>query len=304
MAVRLALEADGFVLQEAADAGHGLKLAESFTPDCILLDYILPDADGVEVVECLRQPDGALPCAVVMLTEAGTADVATAAMKAGVLDCVVKDRVDADTLGRTIRTAVRRFRLIEAQRVARNAQHAPIVADSGDAIISIGTDLTVQTWNAGAQRLFGYGEAEARGRRLTELIVPDAFAAGRSAIHAAVMSGSPALLKETLRRRKDGRLVSVETRISRIPDESGRVTSLSVIFRDISERRRVEDRLRQRAEDALRRHAEQQALLLEITSDLIRASEPGELGRLTFEHVSSALGAVQAWCREGRVCWA
>jgi PAS domain S-box-containing protein len=46
-----------------------------------------------------------------------------------------------------------------------------------------------------------------------------------------------------------------------------------------------------RAEDALRRHAERQALLLEVTSDLIRASEPGELGRVTFEHISSAFGA-------------
>jgi PAS domain S-box-containing protein len=53
---------------------------------------------------------------------------------------------------------------------------------------------------------------------------------------------------------------------------------------DISERRR--------AEDARRRHAERQAMLLEITSDLIRASEPGELGRKTFEHVKAALGAV------------
>jgi hypothetical protein len=49
---------------------------------------------------------------------------------------------------------------------------------------------------------------------------------------------------------------------------------------DISERRR--------AENALQR----QATLLEVTSDLIRASEPGELGRMTFEHIRSALGAV------------
>ncbi len=53
---------------------------------------------------------------------------------------------------------------------------------------------------------------------------------------------------------------------------------------DISERRR--------AEEALRRNSERQTMLLEVTSDLIRASEPGELGRMTFEHISSALGAV------------
>jgi PAS domain S-box-containing protein len=279
MAVRLALEAGGFVLQEATDAEHGLKLAVSSMPDCILLDYVLPDAEGLEVLESLRQPGGTLPCAVVMLTGAGTADVATAAMNAGALDYLIKDHLDADTLRRTIRGAVRQFR---AER--HNAQLAAIVTASGDAIISAGTDLAVQTWNAGAQRLFGYDESEARGRTLPELIVPDFYKSETAAIYAAVMSDRTAVLKETVRRHKDGRLIPVETSISPIFDRSGRVTGLSVILRDIIER--------QRAENALRRHAERQALLLEVTSDLIRASEPSKLGRITFEHISSALGAV------------
>src|SRR5215470_8246338 len=279
MAVRLALDAGGFVLHEATDAEHGLKLAASSTPDCILLDHVLPDAEGLEVLEALRQPSGILPCAVVMLTGAGTADVATAAMNAGALDYLVKDYLDADTLRRAIRSAVRQFR---AER--HNAQLAAIVAASGDAIISAGADLAVQTWNAGAQRLFDYGEAEARGRPLPELIVPDLYRSETTAIYAAVMSDGRAQLKETVRRHKNGRLIPVETSISPIFDRSGRVTGLSVILRDISER--------QRAEDALRRHAQRQALLLEITSDLLRTSEPGELSRRTFEHVSSALGAV------------
>src|SRR6266849_3125072 len=169
------------------------------------------------------------------------------------------------------------------RRDQRNAQPAAIVAASDDAIISVGTDLAVQTWNGGAQRLFGYGEAEARGRSLTELIVPDIYEAESASIYAAVMSGRTAR-KETLRWNKDGQLVPVETNASPILDGSSRVTGSTIIYRDISDRRRVED--------ALRRHTERQALLLKVTSDLIRASEPGELGRVTFEHVSSALGAV------------
>ena len=285
MAVRLALEAGGFMLQEAADAKHGLKLAGSSTPDCILLDYVLPDAEGLELLESLRKPGGTLPCAVIMLTGAGMADVATAAMKAGALDYLVKDRFEADTLRRAIRSAVQQFRLIEAQRVAerRNAQLVAMVAASSDAIISVGSDLVVQTWNAGAERMFGYGEAEARGRMITELIVPDAYEAERAAIYAAAVSRGAAVLKETVRRHKDGRLFPVEFNVSPILDGSG-VTGFSLILRNISERRRVED--------ALRRHIERQAMLLEVTSDLIRASEPGELSRRTFEHISSAFGAV------------
>ena len=84
-------------------------------------------------------------------------------------------------------------------------------------------------------------------------------------------------------RHKDGRLLPVETNISPILDRAGNVTGFSIILRDISERRR--------AEDALQRHAERQALLLEITSDLIRAAGPGELSRLTFQRIGPALGA-------------
>jgi len=155
---------------------------------------VLPDAEGFEVLESLRRPDGTLLCAVVMLTGTGTADVATAAMKAGALDYLLKDRLDADVLRRAIRSAVRQFR---AER--RNAQLAAIVAASADGIISIGTDFAVQTWNAGAQRLFGYSEAEARGRRLSELIVPDVYEAEHSAISAAAMRGRTTL-REAARR--------------------------------------------------------------------------------------------------------
>jgi PAS domain S-box-containing protein len=165
----------------------------------------------------------------------------------------------------------------------RSAQLAAIVGASGDAIISIGADLVVRTWNAGAQRLFGYREAEAVGRSIVELIIPSTHEDERAAIYAAAESSRSAVLKETVRRHKDGRLLPVETNISPILDGAGNVTGFSIILRDISERRR--------AEDALQRHAELQALLLEITSDLIRAAGPNELSRLTFQRIGPALDA-------------
>ena len=87
----------------------------------------------------------------------------------------------------------------------RSAQLAAIIATSSDAIISIGTDLAVQTWNPGAQRLFGYSEAEAVRRSIVELIIPDAYEAERSALYAAAIGRRTAVLKETVRQHKDGR---------------------------------------------------------------------------------------------------
>jgi PAS domain S-box-containing protein len=165
----------------------------------------------------------------------------------------------------------------------RSAQLAAIVAASSDAIISIGTDLTVQTWNAGAQRLFGYSEGEAIGRSIIELITPGGYEAEHSSFYATTMSSGTAVLKETVRRHKDGRLFPAETNISPILDGAGNVTGFSIILRDISERRHTED--------ALRSHAQRQASLLEVTSDLIRAAEASELSRVTFRHIGPALGA-------------
>jgi PAS domain S-box-containing protein len=165
----------------------------------------------------------------------------------------------------------------------RRSQLAAIVAASSDAIISIGADLAIQTWNAGAQRLFGYSETEAIGRSIVKLIIPEGYEVECSGIHAAAISSRTAVLRETVRRQKDGRLLPVETNISPMLDRAGNVTGLSIILRDISERRH--------AEEVQRRHAERQAVLLEVTSDLIRAAEPSELSRLTFQHIGPAFSA-------------
>jgi PAS domain S-box-containing protein len=242
-AVRQALEAGEAVVQEAADAERGLKLAHAATLDCILINDPLPDAMGLDVLESLRQHDGALSCATIMLTPARTADGAAAAVKAGALDYLATSDLDADALRRAVRGAVRQFRLIDAQRTAerRNAELAAIVAASDDAIISVATDLRVQTWNAGAQRMFGYGEAEARGRTVTDLIVPSGRMTEHTSIYAAAMRKAEAVTKETVRRHKDGHLVPVDVTVSPILDGTNRITGFSAIIRDVTERRRAQE---------------------------------------------------------------
>jgi PAS domain S-box-containing protein len=132
-----------------------------------------------------------------------------------------------------------------------NAQLAAVVAASDDAIISLGTDFVVRTWNAGAQQMFGYAEAEARAHRLTELIIPDVDKEESATILAAVLNGET-VLKELLRRHKDGHLVPVEINTSPIRDCFGRVIGTSVIYRDISERRRAKETRRALADSEAR----------------------------------------------------
>ena len=115
-------------------------------------------------------------------------------------------------------------------------QLAAIVDTSNDAILGIDLDLVVRTWNRGATLLFGYTKAEAVGRTVDELFVPESLKAERAQIYLAVQSGERTIVRETLRRRKDGILVPVEINASPIRDGAGKVAAISAIFRDVSER--------------------------------------------------------------------
>lgn len=79
-----------FVIFEAETGDQGLKLARTERPDCILLDYHLPDLNGVEFLVELAEETGELPMPVVMLTGSDNAMVAVDALRLGARDYVVK----------------------------------------------------------------------------------------------------------------------------------------------------------------------------------------------------------------------
>lgn len=94
MACRRALAQDPnyeFVLSEADTGREGLQIAHAQKPDCVLLDYHLPDLDGLEFLAELKNDLGEIPVPVMMLTGADNASVAVEALKRGAQDYLVKD---------------------------------------------------------------------------------------------------------------------------------------------------------------------------------------------------------------------
>ena len=160
-------------------------------------------------------------------------------------------KLDADGQPLLIRTIVldatdRTKYELELRRTRNEAQQlAAIVTSSGNAIVSLGLDLVVRTWNPGATLLFGYAEAEAAGRSIIELIVPDDKHDETVRIYETVRSGQNTIVRETVRRHKDGSLVPVEISVSPIRDGESRVSAISVVLRDISQRKAAEAALRQ-----------------------------------------------------------
>ena len=133
----------------------------------------------------------------------------------------------------------RRWESLAAGRQIEARLLAAIVASSDDAIVSKSLDGIIQSWNDGAERLFGYTAEQAVGQHIS-LIIPPARIAEEEKIIASLKAGQRVDHFETERRRSDGQLLQVSLTISPIKDDAGNVIGASKIARDITERRRAE----------------------------------------------------------------
>jgi anti-anti-sigma factor len=148
-----------------------------------------------------------------------------------------------------VSVAVLRGDVRKRREIARtHALLASVVENSEDAIHSKAPDGTILTWNAGAERLYGYTAAEAIGRHVS-MLVPEERAEETDVLLEGLRRGQ-AFRFETVRRRKDGTRVDVSLTLSPIRDGAGRVVGSSTVARDITERRREEERRRVLAEAA------------------------------------------------------
>ena len=118
---------------------------------------------------------------------------------------------------------------------------AAIVESSEDAILAKDLDGIITDWNQGAERLFGYTAEEAIGRPVT-MLIPLERQDEEPAILARIRRGERIEHYETIRRRKDGSLIEISLTVSPVKDGNGRVAGASKIARDITERRRAEER--------------------------------------------------------------
>jgi PAS domain S-box-containing protein len=144
------------------------------------------------------------------------------------------------------------FRDVTERRRAEeaNLRLAAIVESSDDAIIGKTLDGIIMSWNAGAERIFGYSAEEVLGRHISILAPPE-----RSdeipKILERIRSGERIDHYETIRRRKDGQRIRISLTVSPIRDASGKIIGISKIARDITERKRAEEELR-KSEEQLR----------------------------------------------------
>ena len=123
------------------------------------------------------------------------------------------------------------------------AQHlASIVDTSDDAIISKDLNGIVMSWNAAAERIFGYAAREVIGQSI-RLIIPPERSAEEDETLRRLRAGETISHYETVRVRKDGSRVEISLTVSPMRNADGVIVGASKIARDISERRRLESEL-------------------------------------------------------------
>ena len=113
------LEAQGFEIFEANTGGAALKMMEQENIDVVLLDVILPDCSGVDILPEIKNRFGDLQ--VIVMTAFGSIDLAIKSLKNGAYDFLTKPFADFEAISHTVGEAYEKKRLIEKTRRLENA---------------------------------------------------------------------------------------------------------------------------------------------------------------------------------------
>lgn len=166
-------------IRAATTGRDGLIQAQEFQPDCILLDYGLPDMTGLEFIDTIVEIRGVLDVPIVMLTGQGDEKIAVSAMKRGVHDYLIKGNFNAGQLTWTISSALEKARL-QAQLASKHEELEMFAARMAHDILGPLSNLSLY-----AEYLEGYVDGpEATGQNANSKA--DTYANPLNAIMASV----------------------------------------------------------------------------------------------------------------------
>ena len=162
------------VVHEASDCKSGIEKMKSREIDCVLIDYRLPDANGVEVLEKLTEVNrNNVP--LILLTGMGGELLVAEAMKKGASDYLPKKGLDGKTLAHSIRNSIQVGSFEKKVPAAENAlaesekSYRTIVETVSDVIFRLGPDQKIEFINP-AIRFFGYEPSELVGQSIEKFV--------------------------------------------------------------------------------------------------------------------------------------
>lgn len=243
-----------YTIWEAESTEEGLRLCSRKIPDSIVLDYLLPDRDGLEFLVELTTRIGENCPPVIMLNDPGNEAIAIRALKAGVEDYLIKSEITPECLRCVTRTAIENFRLRQKLRESEERYRA-IVEDQTELICRFSLDYTLTFVNSAYSRYFSSTPNRLIGQNFLNLIPEsyqstvqqqiaelvklsdrDARATGAATPENAVMTHEHPVLKP------NGDLGWQQWTNRAIFDDNGQLIEFQAVGRDISDRKLVEQR--------------------------------------------------------------
>jgi PAS domain S-box-containing protein len=180
------------------------------------------------------------------------------------------------------------------------SQLASIVLNSYDAIYATDLDGTIERWNPGAERLYGFTEKEALGSNI-QIIYPSEKRTEAAFLLNKISKGERIDSFETRRMRKDKTVIDVSITVSPIKEDSGIITGASTIARDITFKKKVEEELRRYAEElalsneelyvfsyAASHDLQEPLKTIQFLIELLRKKGKNRLDHETTEYLNSA----------------
>lgn len=238
-----------YTILEEEYGENGLELCRLVKPDAILLDFLLPDIDGLEFLEELKTQIGRTSLPVVMLTGQGNEAIAVQAMKSGAQDYLVKGNMTPQTLRLAIHNVVERAHLLwqlerSEERFRTSVENMldsfgiyTSVRDNSDRIV----DFSIEYVNAAACANNRMTQSEQIGKRLLEL-PPSNYETGLFDEYCQVVETGEPLFKEALVYAdiytKQNLTKAFDIRVAKLGD------GFVAAWRDITERKQAEERLR------------------------------------------------------------
>ena len=233
---------------EAETGAQALQLAAERRPDCILLDYRLPDSDGLTLLARLTRQSVEDPYAIVMLTGAGEVSVAVQALKNGALDYLDKNDLNADRLHRSVQYAMGHAGLkreLNNQRLWSRA----LLRSINEAVIAGDANGRISFMNGAAETLTGWPAEMAVGQaieRVYRVINQDT----RESVNVTQQSARPtASVDQPLAFvSRDGREIPVDHSYAPITAAKGEFIGSVIVARDVTHKRQSESTRREREE--------------------------------------------------------